>query len=95
MITMTNTATCRWLFSPYAKYNNGSLSGAWLDLSDYSDKEEFYRALLDFAGYMDGREIPDSRMEKVMVVLGVPPSRSPCSAFIFMTARTLRLVSLA
>ena len=28
----------------YAKYNNGSLSGAWLDLSDYSDKEEFYEA---------------------------------------------------
>ena len=29
----------------YVKYNNGSLSGAWLDLSDYSDKEEFYEAL--------------------------------------------------
>ena len=29
-----------------------------------------FRALLDFAGYMDGKEIPDSRMEKVMVVLG-------------------------
>ena len=28
----------------YAKYNNGSLFGAWLDLSDYSDKEEFYVA---------------------------------------------------
>ena len=28
----------------YAKYNNGSLSGAWLDLSDYSDKKEFYEA---------------------------------------------------
>lgn len=28
------------------------------------------RVLLDFAGYMDGKEIPDSRMEKVMVVLG-------------------------
>ena len=28
----------------YVKYNNGSLSGAWLDLSDYSDKEEFYEA---------------------------------------------------
>ena len=28
----------------YAKYNNGSLSGAWLDLSDYSDKGEFYNA---------------------------------------------------
>ena len=29
-----------------------------------------FRALLDFAGYMDGKEIPASRMEKVMVVLG-------------------------
>lgn len=28
------------------------------------------RALLDFVGYMDGKEIPDSRMEKVLVVLG-------------------------
>ena len=28
------------------------------------------RVLLDFAGYMDGKEIPDSRMEKVLVVLG-------------------------
>ena len=28
----------------YAKYNNGSLYGAWLNLSDYSDKEEFYEA---------------------------------------------------
>ena len=28
----------------YGKYNNGSLFGAWLDLSDYSDKEDFYEA---------------------------------------------------
>ena len=28
------------------------------------------RVLLDFVGFMDGEEIPDSRMEKVMVVLG-------------------------
>ena len=28
------------------------------------------RVLLDFVGFMDGKEIPDSRMEKVMVVLG-------------------------
>lgn len=32
----------------YAKYNNGSLSGAWLNLSDYSDKEEFYEAAGNF-----------------------------------------------
>jgi antirestriction protein len=28
----------------YAKYNHGDLSGAWLDLDDYSDKEEFLAA---------------------------------------------------
>lgn len=28
----------------YAKYNDGNLSGAWLDLTDYSDKDEFIRA---------------------------------------------------
>lgn len=28
----------------YAKYNNGDLAGKWLDLGDYSDKEEFYEA---------------------------------------------------
>ena len=28
------------------------------------------RVLLDFVGFMDGEEIPDSRMENVMVVLG-------------------------
>ena len=26
----------------YNKYNNGSLFGKWLDLSDYSDKDEFF-----------------------------------------------------
>lgn len=28
----------------YAKYNNGSIKGAWLDLEDYSDKESFLTA---------------------------------------------------
>ena len=28
----------------YGKYNAGSLFGKWLDLTDYSDKEEFYEA---------------------------------------------------
>lgn len=28
----------------YEKYNNGSLYGQWLDLSDYSDVSEFYEA---------------------------------------------------
>ena len=28
----------------YAKYNNGSIAGAWLDLEDYSSRDEFYQA---------------------------------------------------
>lgn len=28
----------------YAKYNNGSIAGDWLTLSDYADKKEFYEA---------------------------------------------------
>lgn len=28
----------------YAKYNNGSLYGKWIDLTDYSNSEEFYQA---------------------------------------------------
>ena len=28
----------------YGKYNNGSIEGKWLDVSDYSDKEEFLEA---------------------------------------------------
>ena len=28
----------------YAKYNNGSIAGKWLDLADYTDNEEFYEA---------------------------------------------------
>ena len=31
----------------YAKYNNGSIAGAWLDLTDYSDHEEFMLAARD------------------------------------------------
>lgn len=30
----------------YAKYNDGNLFGAWLDLEDYSDKDEFIAACL-------------------------------------------------
>src|SRR5690349_16831915 len=28
----------------YAKYNNGSIAGAWLDLEDYADKDSFLAA---------------------------------------------------
>ena len=28
----------------YAKYNNGSIFGEWIDAEDYADKEEFIEA---------------------------------------------------
>lgn len=28
----------------YNKYNNGNIQGAWLDLTDYPDAEDFYKA---------------------------------------------------
>lgn len=31
----------------YRKYNNGSLQGAWLDLTDYDSVEEFYKDCLE------------------------------------------------
>ena len=33
--------------STYRKYNNGSLQGDWLDLTDYDSKEEFYAACME------------------------------------------------
>lgn len=37
--------TMRIYVGTYAKYNSGSLNGAWLDLADYSDRDEFYEAV--------------------------------------------------
>ena len=46
----TTLSEARVYVGTYAKYNNGSLYGAWLDLSDYSDKEEFYEACRELHG---------------------------------------------
>lgn len=36
--------TMRIYVGTYAKYNDGNLFGKWLDLEDYSDRDEFYEA---------------------------------------------------
>jgi hypothetical protein len=42
---MTNTETTPSVYvGTYAKYNNGSIEGKWLNLTDYSNIEEFYEA---------------------------------------------------
>lgn len=64
----TTLSEARVYVGTYGKYNNGSLFGAWLDLSDYSDKEEFYDACrelhkdeedvwgIERSGFFNGRE---------------------------------------
>lgn len=66
----------------YGKYNNGSLFGSWLDLSDYSDKEDFYEACREIhkdeedAEYMfqDWENVP----ENLIGESGFPRTSSPC-----------------
>lgn len=41
---MENLSEARIYVGTYAKYNEGSLFGKWMDLSDYSDRDEFYEA---------------------------------------------------
>lgn len=38
------TDTPKLYVGTYGKYNNGSIAGKWLDLTDYSSNEEFYKA---------------------------------------------------
>lgn len=43
-MTTQTIDTPRVYCGTYAKYNNGSIKGAWLDLSDYADASEFWQA---------------------------------------------------
>lgn len=40
----TTTDNVRIYVGTYAKYNNGNISGAWLDLENYSSRDEFLEA---------------------------------------------------
>lgn len=42
--TRSRVSKARVYVVTYGKYSNGSLFGARLDLSDYSNKEDFYEA---------------------------------------------------
>lgn len=44
MTHQINTSEARVYVGTYAKYNDGSIFGEWLTLSDYTDKDEFYDA---------------------------------------------------
>lgn len=56
----------------YNKYNSGSLFGKWLDLSDYSDKDEFMEAL---PGTAQGRPRPGIYVSGLREYPGSPDFR--------------------
>lgn len=43
-MTIKELLCARLYVGTYAKYNNGSIAGKWLDLEDYGDKESFLKA---------------------------------------------------
>ena len=59
----------------YNKYNSGSLFGKWLDLSDYSDKDEFMEACRELHKdeedpefmFQDYENIPEAQQEAFFV----------------------------
>lgn len=56
----------------YAKYNDGNLFGKWLDLEDYSDRDEFYEACAELHAdeedpefmFQDWEGIPDGMISE-------------------------------
>ena len=44
---MKTSVEFRIYVGTYAKYNDGSLFGKWMDLSDYIDLNDFYEACLE------------------------------------------------
>ena len=61
---MENISEARIYVGTYAKYNDGSIEGKWLDLSDYSDKEEFYEACREL--HKD-EEDPESEYQRIRI----------------------------
>lgn len=49
--------TARLYVGTYAKYNNGSIAGAWLDLEQFKDKDEFLTACAELHKDEDDPEL--------------------------------------
>jgi len=55
-MTTATTDSPRLYVGTYHKYNCGSIAGAWLDLSDYADADEFYEACAELHADEDDPE---------------------------------------
>ena len=56
MTHQLNISEARVYVRTFHKYNTGSLYGKWLELSDYSDIEEFYDACKELHAEEEGPE---------------------------------------
>ena len=64
----TKTLSFSLYVGTYAKYNNGNLFGEWLNLADYSCKDDFYKACAELHSdetdpefmFQDSEGLPDS-----------------------------------
>jgi antirestriction protein len=71
MNTATATRTAVYV-GTYAKYNDGSIQGEWLDLEDYSDADEFFQACKELHSdeadpefmFQDWEGIPDGMISE-------------------------------
>ena len=68
----------------YGKYNNGSLFGAWLDLSDYADKEEFYEACRELHKDEEDAEFMFQDYENIPenLIPGASQGRGRCGIYV-------------
>jgi antirestriction protein len=68
IMQVSSAVTARIYVGTYGKYNAGSIYGKWLDLEDFSDKDEFYKAC---AGLHKDEEDPEFMFQDFE---GVPAS---------------------
>ena len=67
--------TMRIYVGTYAKYNDGNLFGKWLDLEDYYDRDDFYKACAELHSdeedpefmFQDWEGIPDDMISECSV----------------------------
>ena len=77
----TTLSEARVYVGTYGKYNNGSLFGTWLNLSDYLDKEDFYEACRELHKDEEDAEFMFQDWENVPegLIGESTPSRKPFS----------------
>lgn len=76
---MTTAYTPRVYVGTYAKYNNGSIEGAWLDLENYSDKDDFLAACAELHSdesdaelmFQDFEDIPEGMISESSIDEGL------------------------